>query len=44
MENQNVEEKKPIYKKKWFLITVGIIVVLVYAPPILVPPKSRESE
>jgi hypothetical protein len=32
MENQNVEEKKPIYKKKWFLITVGIIVVLGLLP------------
>ena len=32
MDNQQVEGKKPIYKKKWFLITVGIIVVIGLLP------------
>ena len=32
MENHTDVEKKPIYKKKWFLITVGIIVVIILLP------------
>lgn len=32
MDNQQVEGKKPIYKKKWFLITVGIIIVISLLP------------
>ena len=32
MDNQQVEGKKPIYKKKWFLITIGVIVVLGLLP------------
>jgi hypothetical protein len=32
MENHTDVEKKPIYKKKWFLITVGIIVVIFLLP------------
>jgi hypothetical protein len=32
MENQTEVVKKPIYKRKWFLITVGIIVVIILLP------------
>lgn len=32
MENQTDVVKKPIYKKKWFLITVGIIIVIILLP------------
>lgn len=32
MDNQQVEGKKPIYKKKWFLITIGVIVVIGLLP------------
>ena len=32
MENQTEIVKKPIYKRKWFLITVGIIVVIILLP------------
>jgi hypothetical protein len=32
MENHTEVEKKPIYKRKWFLITVGIIVVIILLP------------
>jgi hypothetical protein len=32
MENQTEVVKKPIYKRKWFLITVGIIVVIGLLP------------
>jgi hypothetical protein len=32
MENQTEVVKIPIYKKKWFLITVGIIIVVILLP------------
>lgn len=32
MENQTEVVQKPIYKRKWFLITVGIIVVIILLP------------
>ena len=32
MENHTEVVKKPIYKRKWFLITVGIIVVIILLP------------
>jgi hypothetical protein len=32
MENQTEVVQKPIYKRKWFLITIGIIVVIILLP------------
>lgn len=32
MENQTEVVQKPIYKRKWFLITVGIIVLIILLP------------
>lgn len=32
MEVQNDETKKPFYKKKWFLITLGVLVVIAIIP------------
>lgn len=32
MDNQEVEGKKPIYKKKWFLITISILIILILLP------------